>query len=294
MLPLHVMKQFIETKKSINCKGKLLALDKPIVMGILNLTPDSFYDGDFYNTPEKISKRINQIMNEGAQIIDIGAYSSRPGAKNISEKDELKRLIPVLELVIKDFPNAIVSVDTFRSGIAEIVVNNFGVSMINDISGGSLDKNMFNTIAKLNVPYVLMHMRGTPQTMQNFTNYKDIIDEILDYFVRKTNSLKKLGVKDIIIDPGFGFSKTLEQNYELLNNLKSLKILNLPVLVGISRKSMIYKLLNIKPEEALNGTSILNTIALQKGADILRVHDVKEAVETIKLWNYLNRQKKIM
>lgn len=294
MLPLHVMKQFIETKKSINCKGKLLALDKPIVMGILNLTPDSFYDGDFYNTPEKISKRINQIMNEGAQIIDIGAYSSRPGAKNISEKDELKRLIPVLELVIKDFPNAIVSVDTFRSGIAEIVVNNFGVSMINDISGGSLDKNMFNTIAKLNVPYVLMHMRGTPQTMQNFTNYKDIIDEILDYFVRKTNSLKKLGVKDIIIDPGFGFSKTLEQNYELLNNLKSLKILNLPVLVGISRKSMIYKLLNIKPEEALNGTSVLNTIAIQKSADILRVHDVKEAVETIKLWNYLNRQKKIM
>ncbi len=294
MLPLHVMKQFIETKKSINCKGKLLALDKPIVMGILNLTPDSFYDGDFYNTPEKISKRINQIMNEGAQIIDIGAYSSRPGAKNISEKDELKRLIPVLELVIKDFPNAIVSVDTFRSGIAEIVVNNFGVSMINDISGGSLDKNMFNTIAKLNVPYVLMHMRGTPQTMQNFTNYKDIIDEILDYFVRKTNSLKKLGVKDIIIDPGFGFSKTLEQNYELLNNLKSLKILNLPVLVGISRKSMIYRLLNIKPEEALNGTSVLNTIAIQKSADILRVHDVKEAVETIKLWNYLNRQKKIM
>ncbi len=288
MLPLHVMKQFIETKKSINCKGKLLALDKPIVMGILNLTPDSFYDGDFYNTPEKISKRINQMMNEGAQIIDIGAYSSRPGAKNISEKDELKRLIPVLELVIKDFPNAIVSVDTFRSGIAEIVVTNFGVSMINDISGGSLDKNMFNTIAKLNVPYVLMHMRGTPQTMQNFTNYRNIIDEILDYFVRKTNSLKKLGVKDIIIDPGFGFSKTLEQNYELLNNLKSLKILNLPVLVGISRKSMIYKLLNIKPEEALNGTSVHNTIALQKGADILRVHDVKEAVETIKLSNYLN------
>lgn len=287
MLPLHVMKQFMQTKKSIRCKGKLLTLDKPIVMGILNLTPDSFYDGNFYNSHEKITKRIHQIINEGAQIIDIGAYSSRPGAKNISEKEELDRLVPVLEIISKDFPDAIISVDTFRSHIAEVAVNNFGVSMINDISGGNMDKNMFDTIAKLNVPYILMHMRGNPQTMQKLTNYHDIVDEVLNYFISKTEGLKKSGLNDIIIDPGFGFSKTLEQNYTLLNNLQSFQILELPILAGISRKSMIYKFLNTKPEDALNGTSVLNTIALQKGANILRVHDVKEAFETIKLWSFV-------
>ncbi len=288
MLPLHVMKQFIETQRSINCKGKLLALDKPLVMGILNLTPDSFYDGSFYNTKEKILQQIHKIINEGAQIIDMGAYSSRPGAKNISEKEELKRLVPALEIILKNFPDIVVSVDTFRSNIAKIVVSDFGVSMINDISGGAIDKHMFELVAKLNVPYILMHMRGNPRTMQSMTSYKDIVDELISYFAKKVHILKKTGVKDIIIDPGFGFSKVLEQNYELLNKLESFKILERPILVGISRKSMIYKYLNIKPEEALNGTSVLNTIAIQKGANILRVHDVKEAVETIKLYSKLN------
>jgi dihydropteroate synthase len=290
MLPLHVMKQFIETQKSIKCNGKLLVLDKPLVMGILNLTPDSFYDGNFYNNKEKILRQIHKIINEGAQIIDIGAYSSRPGAKNITEKEELKRLVPALELILKHFPEMVVSVDTFRSKIAKLAVNDFGVSLINDISGGTIDKKMFEQIANLNVPYILMHMRGNPQTMQNLTDYKNIVDELIDYFVAKTHILKKAGVKDIIIDPGFGFSKTLEQNYELLNKLEAFKILELPILVGISRKSMIYRYLNIKPEGALNGTSILNTIAIQKGADILRVHDVKEAVETIKLYGKLTEK----
>jgi len=281
------MEQFISIKKTINCRGKLINLDKPVVMGILNLTPDSFYDGNFYNSPEKIHKRIKKIIDEGADIIDLGAYSSRPGAEHIPEKEELKRLIPTLEIILKHFPDTIVSVDTFRSEIAKIVVKNFGVSIINDISGGSLDDKMFESIASLNIPYIMMHMQGSPQTMQSHTNYKDILSEIIQYFTDKIDALKSIGIKDVIIDPGFGFSKTLEQNYELLRKLELLKVLELPVLVGVSRKSMIYKHLNISPDEALNGTSVVHTVALQKGANILRVHDVKEAVQTIKLFSLI-------
>ena len=274
---------FFNKKQYINCNGQLLNIAKPIVMGILNITPDSFFDGGNYHNTDKIKQQIQKMTNEGVSIIDIGAYSSRPGAINISEKEELKRLIPVLEIILKDFPNIFISVDTFRSNIAKIVVNNYGVSIINDISAGELDNKMFNTISKLNVPYIIMHMKGNPKNMQTKATYKNLIKEIISYFDKKIHILKGLGVKDIIIDPGFGFSKTLSQNYEILKKLNNLQILGSPILVGMSRKSMIYKYLNTKPENALNGTSILNTIALQQGIDILRVHDVKQANETIKL-----------
>jgi len=277
------MNKLFTKKISINCKGQLIDFDKPIVMGILNITPDSFYDGGFYHHEDKILQRLNKMISEGAKIIDIGAYSSRPGAKHISEKEELNRLTPVLELTLKHFPGLIVSVDTFRSKIAQTVVNDFGVSIINDISAGELDHKMFETISRLQVPYIMMHMKGTPKTMQQNIGYKNLIKEIIDYFTVKIASLKAMGVHDIIIDPGFGFSKTLEQNYQILKNLKDFQILELPILVGLSRKSMIYKQLDINPARALNGTSVLNTIALQNGADILRVHDVKEAAEVINL-----------
>lgn len=277
------MNKLFTKKISINCKGQLIDFGKPIVMGILNITPDSFYDGGFYNREDKILQRLNKMISEGAKIIDIGAYSSRPGAKHISEKEELNRLKPVLELILKHFPGLIVSVDTFRSKIAQTVVENFGVSIINDISAGELDDKMFETISRLQVPYIMMHMKGTPETMQQNTQYKNLIKEIIDYFTVKIASLKAMGVHDIIIDPGFGFSKTLEQNYQILKNLKDFQILELPVLAGLSRKSMIYKHLDINPAKALNGTSVLNTIALQNSADILRVHDVKEAAEVINL-----------
>ena len=252
-------------------------------MGILNITPDSFFDGGAYTQLDKIRQKISQLITEGAKIIDIGAYSSRPGAKHISEKEEMDRLLPVLKLINKKFPELLVSVDTFRAEIAKTAVNDFGVSIINDISAGGLDPKMFETISKLNVAYIMMHMIGTPQNMQQKTQYKNMMQEIVNYFNKKIHQLKSLGIHDIIIDPGFGFSKTLTQNYWLLNSLKDLKILELPILVGLSRKSMIYKQLNIKPDKALNGTSVLNTIALQNGADILRVHDVREAMETINL-----------
>jgi dihydropteroate synthase len=277
------MNKLFTKKISINCKGQLIDFGKPIVMGILNITPDSFYDGGFYHHEDKILQRLNKMISEGAKIIDIGAYSSRPGAKHISEKEELNRLTPVLELTLKHFPGLIVSVDTFRSKIAQTVVNDFDVSIINDVSAGELDHKMFETISRLQVPYIIMHMKGTPKTMQQNTGYKNLIKEIIDYFTVKIASLKAMGVHDIIIDPGFGFSKTLEQNYQILKNLKDFQILELPILVGLSRKSMIYKQLDINPARALNGTSVLNTIALQNGADILRVHDVKEAAEVINL-----------
>ncbi len=277
------MEQFISKKKSLNCRGKLLSLDKPLVMGILNITPDSFYDGNRYINRDNIFRRIENILQEGADIVDIGAYSSRPGADNIAEKEELNRLIPALEIIRNNFPEAIVSVDTFRANIAKAVIENFDVEIINDISGGELDSKMVDTVAQYPVSYIAMHMRGNPQTMQNYTNYKDIVNDLIEYFARKINHLKKSGIKDLIIDPGFGFSKTLEQNYEILKKLELFQLLEHPVLVGISRKSMIYKYLGISPENSLNGTSILNTIALLKNADILRVHDVKEAVEAVKL-----------
>jgi len=273
---------------TINCKGYLLDFSKPVVAGILNVTPDSFYDGGKYTESEKIKIRAEQIIEEGAEIIDIGAFSSRPGAKQISEKEELNRLIPVLKMFQKDYPETILSVDTFRSEIAKIVVNDFGVSIINDISAGNMDKNMFPVIAELNVPYIMMHMKGTPDSMQDNPSYNEIIKEILMFFAEKLKIAKQIGINDVIIDPGFGFGKTLEHNYQLLNELEKFKITDCPVLVGISRKSMIYELLKAKPDNVLPATLALNMVALEKGASILRVHDIKETVQVVKVFNQLN------
>ncbi len=267
---------------SINCKGHLIDLTTPKVMGILNLTPDSFYDGGKYKSDKAFLFQTEKMLLEGATFIDVGAYSSRPGAKHISEEEELSRLIPVLKIILKKFPEIIISVDTFRSEIAKKSIA-IGASMINDISAGSLDAKMFLTIAKLQVPYIMMHMKGTPQNMQQNVTYDDLIKDIIFYFSKKINKLRTLGINDLIIDVGFGFSKTLHQNYELLNNLNLFKTLELPILTGLSRKSMLYKHLDITPKEALNATTIANTIALQQGSSILRVHDVKEAMETIKI-----------
>ena len=267
----------------------MIDLSSPKVMGILNLTPDSFYDGGRYKDPSDVIDQIGKMDAEGADFIDIGAYSSRPNASHISLEEETSRLIPVLELIVREFPNLIISIDTFRSEIAKIAIDK-GACMINDISAGSLDLNMFKTIADLNVPYILMHMVGTPQTMQQNVVYKNLMTDIVFYFSEKIFELRKLGVNDLIIDPGFGFSKTLDQNYELLNKLDLLKTFDLPILAGLSRKSMLYKLLDIKPEHALNATMVANTIAIANGVKILRVHDVKEAVEVIKITNKTNNQ----
>ena len=267
----------------INCKGHLIDLEHPKVMGILNLTPDSFYDGGKYKSASDIVKQVEKMLNEGATFIDIGAYSSRPKAKHISQDEELSRLLPVLELVIKEFPNALISIDTFRSHVADKAIA-AGACMVNDISGGSMDEDMFATIAKLQVPYILMHMVGTPQTMQQNIQYENLIKDMIFYFSQKVFALRKLGVNDLILDPGFGFSKTLDQNYELLQKLELFSGMNLPVLVGLSRKSMLYKLLDLDANRALNATTSVNTIALMKGASILRVHDVREAVETVRIF----------
>lgn len=267
---------------TINCKGKLIDLSLPKVMGILNLTPDSFYDGGKFLNETAILKQVEKMLLEGATFIDMGAYSSRSNADHVSETEELNRILPVVKLVLKSFPNALISIDTFRSEIAKQTVE-AGAALINDISAGKLDDNMLPTVAKLRVPYVMMHLRGTPQTMQQHTNYENITKEILFYFSERIRKAQALGMLDIIIDPGFGFSKTLEQNFELLNNLELFKMVNKPLLVGVSRKSMVYKKLGVTANDALNGTTVLNTIALQKAAAILRVHDVKEAMETIKL-----------
>ena len=267
----------------INVNGKLMDLSEPQVMGILNVTPDSFYAGSRAETERDITQRIHQIVNEGASIIDIGAYSSRPNAQHISAEEEMSRLRTGLELIRKHYPEAIVSVDTFRADIARMCVEEYGVAIINDISAGNMDEQMFPTIARLGVPYIIMHMKGTPQNMQENPHYDHFLKEIFYYFSEKVQKLRDLGAKDIIIDPGFGFGKTIEHNYELMNHLEEFHLFELPILVGISRKSMIYKLLGITPEEALNGTTALNTIALTKGAHILRVHDVKEAVETVRI-----------
>ena len=267
----------------INVNGKLMDLSEPQVMGILNVTPDSFYAGSRAETERDITQRIHQIVNEGASIIDIGAYSSRPNAQHISAEEEMSRLRTGLELIRKHCPEAPVSVDTFRADIARMCVEEYGVAIINDISAGNMDEQMFPTIARLGVPYIIMHMKGTPQNMQENPHYDHFLKEIFYYFSEKVQKLRDLGAKDIIIDPGFGFGKTIEHNYELMNHLEEFHLFELPILVGISRKSMIYKLLGITPEEALNGTTALNTIALTKGAHILRVHDVKEAVETIRI-----------
>ena len=273
----------MKTPLYINANGQLMDLSEPQVMGILNVTPDSFYAGSRGVTESYIIERLHQILDEGASIVDIGAYSSRPGAQEVSVEEEMERLRTGLELIRKHRPDAIVSVDTFRADVAKMCVEEYGVAIINDISAGQMDKEMFTTIARLGIPYIIMHMKGTPQTMQNNPQYDHFLKEIFYYFSEKVQKLRDLGVKDIIIDPGFGFAKTLEHNYELMNHLEEFSLFELPLLVGVSRKSMIYKLLGTTPEEALNGTTSLNTIALLKGANILRVHDVKEAVEAVRI-----------
>lgn len=273
---------------TINANGQLIDLGTPQVMGILNVTPDSFYSGSRKQTETEIAERVEQILAEGGQMIDIGAYSSRPNADNVSTKEEMERLRRGLRILREKAPYAIVSVDTFRADVAKMCVEEYGVQIVNDISGGELDKEMFPTVARLGVPYVLMHMKGTPQTMQEAPHYDDLMKEVLLYFAEKIQQLRDLGQKDIILDPGFGFAKTLEHNYELLSYLEALQIFELPILVGVSRKSMIYKLLGTTAQEALNGTTVLNTICLMKGcANILRVHDVKECVEAVEIYKEL-------
>ena len=268
---------------TITLKGEPVEINYPWVMGILNVTPDSFYGNSRCNEEAVIVERIHQIIDEGGKIIDIGGYSSRPGADEVSPEEEYRRLSAGLSIIKREAPDAIVSVDTFRADVARRCVEEWGVDIINDISGGNLDCNMAATVASLNVPYILMHMRGTPETMCSLTQYQDVTTDVINELSVKVQNLQQRGVKDIIIDPGFGFSKTLEQNYEMMNNLEAFHSLQLPLLVGISRKSMIYRLLDSTPETALNGTTALNTIALLKGAHILRVHDVKEAVEAVKI-----------
>ena len=273
---------------TINANGQLIDLGTPQVMGILNVTPDSFYSGSRKQTDTEIAERVEQILAEGGQMIDIGAYSSRPNADDVSTKEEMERLRRGLRILREKAPDAIVSVDTFRADVAKMCVEEYGVQIVNDISGGELDKEMFSTVARLGVPYVLMHMKGTPQTMQEAPHYDDLMKEVLLYFAEKIQQLRDLGQKDIILDPGFGFAKTLEHNYELLSHLEALQIFELPILVGVSRKSMIYKLLGTTAQEALNGTTVLNTICLMKGcANILRVHDVKECVEAVDIYQQL-------
>ncbi|SDC15597.1 dihydropteroate synthase [Williamwhitmania taraxaci] len=276
-------------KVTITCGGKLLDLSNPVVMGIINVTPDSFYIGSRFSSAGRAVREVGKMLQEGARIIDVGAYSSRPGAKDISSKEELARLSPVIKAIRKSFPEAILSVDTFRSEVARRMVEDFGVAMVNDISGGELDPAMFQTVADLNVPYILMHMKGNPLTMQNRPTYENLEQELILYFSEKLKALNLLGVKDVILDPGFGFGKTVDHNFELLARLNDFRVFDLPILAGFSRKSMVYKTIDTTPEGSLNGTTVLNTIALLKGVSILRVHDVKEAIETIQL---LDRYKK--
>lgn len=272
----------------INCKGHLIDLSKPKIMGILNVTPDSFYDGGKFRSDADILKQVEKMLTEGATFIDIGAYSSRPKADHISEEEELSRSIPVIELLAKEFPDLLMSVDTFRSRIASEGIR-AGASLVNDISGGEMDQDMFETMAKLQVPYILMHMVGMPQNMQQHVNYDDLVKDMIFYFSKKIFKLRQLGVNDLIIDPGFGFSKTLDQNYELLEKMQLFNTLGLPILVGLSRKSMLYKLLGTDTANALNATTAANSIALSKGAGILRVHDVKEAKETIMIFEKIKQ-----
>lgn len=267
---------------TINCKGTLVDLTKPKVMGILNVTPDSFFDGGKYKSERDILKQAEKMLNEEAAFIDVGAYSSRPGAKHISEEEELQRMLPVVELLIKNFPEIIISIDSFRSRVVEESVN-AGAAIINDISGGMMDEQMFKTVAKLQVPYIMMHMKGTPQNMQQNPQYENVVMEVISFFAEQLFKLRKLKVNDVIIDVGFGFGKTLDQNYELLKKLSLFKSLDAPILTGVSRKSMLYKLLGVTPKEALNATTVANTVALLNGTHILRVHDVKEAVEAVKI-----------
>lgn len=266
----------------INCKGNLIDLSTPRIMGILNITPDSFYDGGRHHSEKDILAHAEKMLQDGATFIDLGAYSSRPGAANISEKEELERILPVTRLLTQEFPDALLSIDTFRSAVAEQCIES-GAAIINDISGGSLDRKMLPTVARLQVPYILMHMRGTPENMKDLNEYDDLVQDIFFYFSEKITQARELGINDLIADPGFGFSKNIQQNFELMSHLDFFRNLDLPLLAGISRKSLIYKTFGSTPDEALNGTTVLNTVALLKGAHILRVHDVKEAMECVKL-----------
>ncbi len=268
---------------TLNCKGRLLVVDKPLVMGIINTTPDSFYSGSRQQAVDEVLSKAEQILKDGATILDIGGQSTRPGSEKLSADEEFKRVIAPIETISKNFPEAFISIDTYYSKVAEQAVA-AGASIVNDISAGSIDAAMIETVAALKVPYVLMHMQGTPQTMQQHPNYENVTKEVLDFLIKKVNELRKAGILDVIVDPGFGFGKTIAHNFELLRNLSVFKMLNCPVLLGISRKSTIYKTLGITADESLNGTTALNTIGLMNGASILRVHDVKEAVEIIKLF----------
>lgn len=272
---------------TINCKGQLIDLFKPKIMGILNVTPNSFFDGGKYSNEAEIVAQVQKMLSEGATFIDIGAYSSKPNAEFVSVEEEMARIVPIVDVLVQQFPSILISIDTFRSEVAEACIQK-GAALINDISAGKLDDTMLGVIAKYRVPYIMMHMRGTPQTMQTLTNYEDVVKEVLLYFSERISTARSLGINDIIIDPGFGFAKTLEQNFEMLQKMELFQLLELPILVGISRKSMIYKKLNSNAKDSLNGTTVLNTISLLKGANILRVHDVKEAMECVTLFNTLN------
>lgn len=287
MLITSSASKFFKRKHSINLNGSLIDLKDPVVMGIINVNPDSFFDGGKYMTEESILQRAEQMIEEGATIIDVGSVSTQPGAAPISTKEELSRLLPAVKTIRRHFPDIPMSIDTFRSWVALRVMDETGECIVNDISGGNFDDHMFDTVAKLGIPYILMHIQGTPQTMQEKPDYEDIIKDISNYFSEKVKRLTKAGVKDVIIDPGFGFGKTLKHNYDLLNRIDSFKVFQLPLLVGLSRKSMIHKLLEIDPDNSLPGTIVGNTMALLGGADILRVHDVKEAVHAVQLFKML-------
>jgi dihydropteroate synthase len=284
---------FFQKKATLNAGGKLMDLSTPKVMGIINITPDSFYAKSRKAGIDAVLTQAGKMLADGASFLDIGAYSSRPGAVDISIQEETDRLLPAVEAIAANFPDAVLSADTFRSGVAEAAIK-AGAHIINDISGGELDADMFATAARLQVPYVLMHMRGTPQNMAQLTDYEDVFAEVFDYFVKKIYKLKQLGVHDIILDPGFGFAKKSSDSYELISRMRGFDVLQLPVLAGISRKRMIYRLLGTTAEEALNGTTVLNTIALVKGASILRVHDVKEAVEAVKIWEACGERRPVI
>ncbi|OXA87614.1 dihydropteroate synthase [Flavobacterium hercynium] len=272
---------------TMNCKGQLIDLSIPKVMGILNVTPNSFFDGGKYKNETEIVSQVEKMLFDGATFIDLGAYSSKPSAEFVTEQEEIERIVPAIELILKHFPETLLSIDTFRAGVAKASIES-GAAIINDIAAGELDEKMFDIVAHYNVPYIMMHMRGNPQTMQSMTQYDDIVKEMLLYFAEKVNTARSLGINDLIIDPGFGFAKTTDQNYEILQKMELFNTLELPLLAGVSRKSMIYKTLNTTAQEALNGTTILNTIALTKGAKILRVHDVKEAMECVTLFEKMN------
>ncbi len=276
----------IDQQLTLNCKGRLLDLSSPIVMGILNVTPDSFYDGGKFKSDKNILEQSGKMIREGVSIIDIGGVSTRPGAVKVSIEEEINRVVPVIRSIQKEFSDAVLSIDTYRSEVLKAAFNE-GVSMINDVSAGRFDDKLFSAVGQLDIPYVLMHMQGSPENMQEHPIYNNVIEEVVDFMIGKIKELRVEGIKDIIIDPGFGFGKTVAHNFELLKQMHTFKILGIPILAGISRKSMICKVLKINPKDALNGTTALHMIALQQGANIIRTHDVKEAIETIKLWQQL-------